>query len=240
MTQQLSKANVAHAERLFLSPEPQYEWDQIIAGVQVCFSDGRTERRDAVGTTFRGFYKLNKALRGAKEVYDSFFVQNERTIQANLSAVTDRNALHRLCDEWRQQIVRGLSNIRSEHVTSYGKTRKPIDLYVMNLVAMATELNEARRRLVPLLFLPLDSQMFQKAFTDDELRPFGLSHRSTYGDVKGPDVYLALQQLACARVRDLSEQLGYTVHPIYLEMLWRDRLDNRGSNLFTASPMRSK
>lgn len=204
------------------------------------FREGHSERRDAVGVTFRGFYKVVKTLGGAKEVYDSFFLRNKHTLLKEFAGVRNRESLHRLSDKWRQQIVKGLGNIRPEHLASYGKTRKPIDLYVMNLVAMADEFGGLREQLVPLLFLPLDSQMFQKAFTADELRPFGLSARSTYGDVRGANDYWALQDVANSRARDLTERLGTTVHPIYLDMLWRDRINGHGQNLFTASPMRTR
>jgi hypothetical protein len=80
--------------------------------------------------------------------------------------------------------------------------------------------------------------MFQKAFTDDELKRHQLTRRSKYGDVKTENVYLSLQHVAQQRVRELSARIGLTVHPIYLEMLWRERLDNRGGNLFSAAPMR--
>ncbi len=43
---------------------------------------------------------------------------------------------------------------------SYNKIRKPLDLYVEQGVAMASELVEVRSRRVPWLRLPLDSPMF--------------------------------------------------------------------------------
>lgn len=240
MFEHLTRSAVQHAQRLFLSPDPVYQWEEIVRGVQVCFPNSHTERRDAVGVTFRGFYKIDKSLTGAKEVYDRFFLENKESILRRLQNIEDQSNLHDLSDEWRQSIVRQLGNIRPEHVKSYGKTRKPIDLYTMNLIALSAEAGILRERIVPLLLLPLDSQMFQKAFSADELRPFGLTSRSTYGDLRSEKDYTALQGVANRRARDLTKQFGTSVHPIYLEMLWRNRMSGEGQNLFTASPMRTR
>lgn len=50
-----------------------------------------------------------------------------------------------------------------------------MDLYLEHLVAMAVELGDVRARLVPLLFLPLDSQILAHPglFTEQELAGHG-------------------------------------------------------------------
>ena len=53
-----------------------------------------------------------------------------------------------------------------------------------------------------------------------------------------PDVYWSLQEHASDHTQLLSKKFELAVHPIYLEMLWRDRLNNVGGNLFTACPMK--
>ena len=238
MSRTLTSEQVAQAARLFLSPSPQYCWDQIIDGVPVSFEGGRVETRNAVGTTFRGFRRVDQDRPGAKHMYDSYFRENKKSVLEDLAGVTGRDKLHDLADHWRREIVAKLDNVKPELLWSYGRTRKPIDLYVMNLTALAEELADARPRLVPLLFLPLDSQMFQKAIPESELRKHGLSSGSSFGDVKSEKTYLALQSGVSAHAEELGRSLGVTVHPIYLEMLWRDRVRGEGSNIFSASPMR--
>ena len=108
----------------------------------------------------------------------------------------------------------------------------------MNLVALADETAGLRAKLVPMLSLPLDSQRFQKAFSLRDLNRHDLSDRSTYGDLKERSAYADLQAVARRQAEELGRTLGVPTAPMYFVMLWRDRLDGPGGNLFTASPLR--
>lgn len=236
-TPHLSPAHIKVAGQIFLTPTPTYEWDQIIEGVMVAYPDGSRGKRKAVDQkTFRGFYRLPGVARGAQDPCDAFFLTKKAGIRLALNQVSDREGLHRACESWRRELKSALANrIIRKHLEPYGKTRKVIDLYVMNLVAHAKELSEFRERLVPLLFLPLDKHMFEKAFTHDELRRFGLSPNSTYGDVKEEATYMSLQKIVQSRTKSLTKELGRVVHPIYFDMKWRNRPGAQAGNLFSAS-----
>lgn len=240
MVPSLSETTVKTAVQVFFVPSTQYRWEEIISGVLVTYLDGGSERRDAVGTTFRAFHRIDKSpgAKGAKAAYDLFFREKQELIRNDLSQVKSRHDLHQVCEAWRTRIAKNLVNVKPHLLESYNRMRKPIDLYIMNLVALAKEAVDLRERLIPMLFLPLDGEMFQKAFCIEELQKHGLSRRSKYGDVKTEAEYLSLQRIIQERSRDWSDELGMDVHPIYFDMMWRDRAGAQGGNIFTASRMR--
>lgn len=117
---------------------------------------------------------------------------------------------------------------------SYNKIRKPLDLYFEHWVAMASELSTVRQRLVPLLRLPLDSQMFQSPhlFSDSDLRGIGLSRQSTFHEVKSADHYQKLQTIVKQRADRMQRysRTGFSSH--LFDLWWNDRYRKSGGNLF--------
>lgn len=75
-------------------------------------------------------------------------------------------------DRVREAVQARLTNVRPTMLRSYNKIRKPLDLYVEQGVAMASELAEVRSRRMPWLRLPLGSPRFQLSdlFSDGDLR----------------------------------------------------------------------
>ena len=103
---------------------------------------------------------------------------------------------------------------------------------------MATELATVRSKLVPMLFLPLDSQMFEHVdvFKEQDLRAHHLSRRSSCKDVADEGTYRSLQDLAASEASTLAKKYGATFHPIYFDLLWNGRHQRQGSNLFELNP----
>ncbi|MBL8850542.1 MAG: hypothetical protein JNG89_12755 [Planctomycetaceae bacterium] len=228
---------IEFATRVFLSPHPQYAWNEIIEGVEVHFHDGRVENRAVMmGSSAR---TLRQARPGpsAKEVYDRFFLENPDATLQQLSEVTDRNQLQQLCNQWQRLIRPELGSLELSQLSSYGRLRRPIDLYLMHLIAMSTEAESLRKALVPLLFVPLDKQSLDKAFTKEELRDSGLPPRSSFGNIETEQLYLEFQDALAKRARRMSGIVSKEVAPIYFDLLWRDRDKRVGGNLFEASPM---
>jgi len=87
---------------------------------------------------------------------------------------------------------------------------------------MATELDDAHRRLMPFLFLPLDSQIFQSAevFCESFLDRYGLTRKATYSSVTTEAMYLALQECALERAKAIAGGLQAEFHRIYIDLLW--------------------
>ena len=201
--------------------------------------NGPKRKMCAVGdNTFRGFHRLRKDCPGAKKDFVRFFVDEQSHLIAVLSSVRTGDQLDKVSDRVCAGVRRRLSNVSPEQLKSYNKVRKPVDLYFEHLVAMALELDKAREFLMPLLFLPLDSQMLrhESLFSDEELVRHGLSRRSTYKDIKSKETYNALQKLLNHKARVVTAGWRRAFHRIYFDLLWGGRYRNRGGNLFETNP----
>ena len=163
---------VEKAAEVFLRPSPQYSWDYIVP-------------RAVAQNTFRGFHRIETTRSGAKEAFIGYFRERGTSLIASLLKTRTRDQMHdlgnRVCDDVRAR----LTNCKQFQLRPYNKIRKPVDLYFEHLVAMAFELEHVRAQLVPLLSLPLDSQILASTaiFADEELYGYGLSRSSTYQDV---------------------------------------------------------
>lgn len=231
------------AEQLFLRPGAQYGWDEIVAGVDVQREHEPPERMFAVDPkTFRGFHLINKTLPGAKKTFQGFFIGNRDRLVTELLAIADRDGLHQLSNRVSTEIRLGLTNISPNQLTSYNKVRKPVDLYLEHLVAMSCELEKRRHLLVPLLFLPLDSQMLgcRALFTERELAEHHLRRTSTYSEVRTEAAYLSLQEIVARQAGEVSRRIEKSFSPIYFDLLWNNRYSNWGSNLFEANPLKNR
>jgi hypothetical protein len=170
------------ADQVFLHPSPLYSWDEIVSGTLVGSQAGGTRLMFAVGqNTFRGFHRINKACAGAKEGFINYFLEQRSALVEALSSVRTHDDLNRISNRICEDVRVRLNNCSPAQLRAYNKVRKPVDLYIEHLAAMAVELDEIRLRLVPLLFLPLDSQIlaYSGLFTEQELARHGLSRAST-------------------------------------------------------------
>lgn len=227
------------ADAVFLRPMPLYTWDAIVSGTTVCSEPGANRRMTAVGgNTFRGFYRLDKTSPGPKEAFISYFVTERQALVEALYGVRTREELHHLSNRICAAIRARLTNCAPRQLVPYNKIRKPVDLYLEHLTAMAVELDAARSTLVPLLYLPLDSQILAHTalFTDAELKAHGLHRNSTYKDITTENIYLALQHLLGERAEAVAAALHRPFPVIYFDLLWNDRYRNWGANLFETNP----
>lgn len=227
------------ADQVFLCPTPLYSWDEIVSGAPVRSQSGGTRRMFAVGkNTFRGFYRVNKACPGAKEGFVNYFLEQRAALVDALSAVCTRDDLNRLSNRICECVRAKLSNCSPTQLRGYNKVRKPVDLYIEHLVSMAVEMDEVRAGLVPLLFLPLDSQILshQGLFTESELAAHGLSRASTYKDITAEHTHSALQAMLAEKAVAVAEARCRPFHVIYFDMVWNNRYRNWGGNLFETNP----
>ncbi|HUY34242.1 MAG TPA: hypothetical protein VMV69_15960 [Pirellulales bacterium] len=227
------------ADQIFPRPTTLYSWDKIISGAAVKSASGATRRMFAVGqNTFRGFHRRDKACPGAKEAFIKYFVDERSSLVEALSAVRTRDELHGLSNTVCDGIRSRLGNVVPTQLRAYNKVRKPVDLYFEHLVSMAAELDHVRAALVPLLFLPLDSQILAHSglFSEQELAMHGLSRTSTYKDVVSERTYSALQSLLVEKAGAVAAERRRSFHPIYFDLVWNDRYRNWGGNLFETNP----
>jgi hypothetical protein len=229
---------IKKAEETILRPKTLYKWDDIIQGVSVKRKNGTTQTMRAVSSnTFRGFHRKQKGCAGASIVFHNYFVSNKQKLLAEITRAENSTDLHRIENEVCRDILPILSNIKESSLDSYGRIRKPIDLYFQNLICMSQELDRSRVNLVPYLFLALDSQMFSdpNVFTNVDLQAFHLSRRSTYKDVTHEKMYIQLQDILSKKATQLSKG-DAKFHRIYFDMLWNNRHQNWGSNFFETIP----
>jgi hypothetical protein len=216
-----SGAYLKRAEQIFLNPSSRWGWERIVG--------------EAVGAnTFRGFHRIDKSKPGAKEAFVGYFIDEEPSLTKSLMAVRTRDELDGLSDRICEAVRKRLGNCSPMQLRSYNKVRKPVDLYLEHLVAVDANLDKVRAEFVPLLFLPLDSQLLAHPalFTTDELSRHGLSRSSTFSDIDSRENYDSLQQLLARKAQAISEAWGAPFHVIYFDMLWNDRYRRAGGNIF--------
>jgi hypothetical protein len=220
-----SEAYVEKARSVFCRAHSDFGWEAVV----IC----------AVGqNTFRGFRKINKQCPGAKKEFIEYFQSKKNDLIDAFTSMQSASELHEVCNRICEEIQNRLGNILPLQLTSYNKVRKPVDLYIEHLVAMARELNGLRSKLIPLLYLPLDSQILAHPalYSDKELACRGLSRRSTYQDVRSEKVYLELQELLAEKAASITESCGQNCERIYFDMLWNDRFLKPSETLFTILP----
>lgn len=230
---------IKRAEELFLHPRHQYSWNEIIVGTYVNSPNGPSRNMAVLEkNTLRGFHKIDKCGIGAGEAFRDVMVSRKKEILSALESAQTQQELHAIQNDLRLAIRTKLTNIKPTMLISYNKVRKPLDLYFEHLIAMAKETSHLREKLVKMLFLPLDSQMFlQKAvFTENDLSNAGVSRRSTYTSVSQENSYLSLQAAAKRRADTLSQISGKNFAPIYFDLFWNDRYRRPGNNLFETNP----
>ncbi|MCB1850930.1 MAG: hypothetical protein H6963_01320 [Chromatiaceae bacterium] len=238
-----AKQFARRAREIFLEHNVVYPWVEIVEGAHVLRSDGGYRRIAAVeSNTSRGFHKIDKAGPGALEVYRDYFVSNRDQLYQALTEVESRQALHAWSEQISGEIRERLTNIKQEMLSPYNKVRKLVDLHLQALVSMSIELADHRLRLVPYLFLPLDSQIisYPTLFTEADLRSVGLNRRATYKDVGSRATYVALQERVAERAVEMSQLTDSTFYPIFFDLLWNRRDTNWGRNLFETVPERSR
>jgi len=215
-----------------------YGYEEIVTGAPVRTNGGRTHKRAAVGrNTIRGFHRLNKAKAGALMTFQSVFLDQKKRICDAMHKVRSEEDLHVVANRISAHVRRKLTNIRPDQLLSFNKVRKPVDLYIENLVTMSKELKGIRRRLVPWLFLPLDSQMMNSpyVFSEPDLTSVGLYRGATYKDVLSETMYLRLQDIARVNARRIAKTSGRFFR-IYYDLLWNERWKRSGSNLLELNP----
>lgn len=227
------------AEKIFFCPITTYPWNEIVSGTIInTHNHGKINKAAVNQNTFRGFHRINKECSGAKNVFVEYFISQRNIFVKELKTVGNIENLNDLSDLACREIRNKLTNIIPKQLQSYNKVRKPVDLYIEHLVAMAVELEEVRMRLVPLLFLPLDNQIlaFQGLFTDQELKQNNLTRTSTFKDITSKNIYIDLQNSLSLKGMTIQNIRHNSFHRIYFDLLWNNRFNYPGGNLFEISP----
>lgn len=242
-----NKKYIETAEAIFLNPRKLYSWNDIVNGVR---DGGGTKSKYGVApNTARAFHRTesfkekNKVTNdGPLAIIKRYFSENITAKAAEIASIKGRNELDKLSDAHATELKKKLSGVvKPQLLESYNLLRKPVDLYMEHLVSMSYELAEVRHALVPCLYLPLDSQIFQysgigddELFSDQLLNENGLPRQKAgFSWVKDKHVYEVLQKQATKRATALSAKLGKPFHSIYFDLIWGDRSQGKEQkNLF--------
>lgn len=254
------------AESIFITPQTLYDYEKIIKGVHVHNNRNPDILCRAVETNSFLYYQRNKLFpERILAVYQNWFIDNKVYLLENLTKARSKQSFEQVCENAFQNI---LSCLRITHadieetvkllpvppkrnppsLNSYNRVRKIIDLYIEHIVAMTNDLtSNDRRNIVPLLSLPLDSQIFSDPdiFSDAELIQCKLSRKWNnersnfsapgYGALKLKSDYFFLQNNLIKKCDTLEVPSPF--FPIYFDLKW-SRKDNiprycsQGNNLF--------
>ncbi|MBV4428296.1 hypothetical protein [Clostridium tyrobutyricum] len=228
---------VKKAEKVFLNSKTTYSYNEIINGCHVSNHSGSYKTMYAVGSnTWRGFHKKETTSAiGSKFVFTGYFTKNKDYIIENLKNMDNINKLNefenKLCKNLKELLI---SHIKENMLNSFNKIRKPVDLYIEHIVSMSEELKDYKTKLIPMLFLPLDSQVFasEHIFTIKELYKYGLKRSSSFKDITSPKSYSELQRLLRIKAIKAGSILNKNFCRIYFDLLWNNRYENPGSSLF--------
>lgn len=223
------------ARDIMENPRLLYSYENIILGVPVKISNGSYKNMWAVSrTTWRGFKNINSP----SKIYKQAMIKNKELIinsLRNAKSAEDINSIeNKLYDIILEELKNSNKNPNSSIINSYNKVRKPIDLYIEHIVLMAKELDEQRKRLIPFLYLPLDSWIFnsQLLFSLEELGGVRLKRGSGYGKLTEESNYMKLQKILNDKISVISNQINMEFNKIFLDLIWNDRYKRNGANLF--------
>ena len=204
----------ASAQRAFAAERRTRTWAHVV--------------NQAVGTnTFRAFARRDKSIPGASAVFHAYMT-DAALITSLLQDVHTEEQLDDLEDSMVDDLLTLLShNIKPDRLTSYNRVRKVVDLYLVHLVAATQELAGDRQRLVPLLFLPLDSQTLSRVWGE----------KSSMGSITTRAAYLRKQADAKQLAQRVARDLAIPFHRIYFDQFWslggrQERWDTPWLNYF--------
>jgi hypothetical protein len=200
-----------------------------ISGLQVFHPNTRKELIFDIisANTWRGFHRINSANIGAKQIVSDFFLSAQSLIVKDLYKVKDRATLDCLSDKIADELFKLLSkNIKGEQLKKYNKIRKCVDIYFEHWVLLSCDIPaDVRQRLLPLLFVPLDSYKlkFLKSLDPSINLPsnpsmFSINNKSTYSIIQ-----FALQNI-CSK--------NNLIAPVALDLIWRERYSMAGEDFF--------
>lgn len=184
--------------------------------------------------TFRGFHRVDKAKKGSGEICRSVLRRSKNLIISEVNRAESELDLHRFSCSIAESLIEALrSNIRPSQLSSFNKIRKPIDIVIEHMVAMGEDFQEARDKNIDLLFLPLDSQIFQSefVFSSLEIRALKLKRNFTFKDIDSENHYKEIQEF----LKRKASSIGIKSR-IFFDLEWSERFARKGLCLFDLNP----
>jgi len=175
------------------------------------------------GNTLRAFHREDKNAIGPTEIVREYIINSKAQIIEGLKKANSTHDIDLLSDKLFQELKEKLAvNVKKEILENYNAVRKLIDLILEHVTLVASELNAYRKQIIPLLHVPLDSFILNSdcLFTYYEREKLGLKvNGGGFLSVKTKEQYYAVQ----SHLRNVAES-NKIDHPIYFDVLWRDRI----------------
>lgn len=239
---------------IYMNPQHLYKYNDIINGVVI--DKDKSPMKAVEDNTFQGFSYKDADMYKAMEIYDDYFINNKNNI---LNALKDISTIDSL-NELEMNIYKDICGILRYYPSlyrraeSFNRVRKPIILYVEHIVAMAEEIsNLDRQRLVPFLFLAIDSYIIDSPFifTESEINQWGLKKStvdykgkkikgSSFGLIKKKSIFDSMERVALLRAKDYSCKIDKPFYRIYFDILWGNRINSDGRSLFLSNSTKKR
>jgi hypothetical protein len=182
------------------------------------------------GNTLRAFQKIDKENRGPQAIILNFLAINKLSLIENLKTCNSIEHIDFLSEKLEISLRNELSeNVIKRVLASYNSVRKLIDLILEQIVLVCCDLDGFRKKLIHLLRVPLDSFILNSSclFSFNERKQLNLDNNAGgFLSIKTKEQYYAIQ----SHLRNVAES-NKIDHPIYFDVLWRDRI-NYQYNLF--------
>lgn len=93
---------------------------------------------------------------------------------------------------------------------------------------MAVELRDLRKKLIPLLFVPLDSFILgnDDIIPSEIKKELNIKKGSTFGSIEKRESYLKIQNYLSNVASNISKEIRKNFYPIYFDLLWNNRFKN--------------
>jgi len=213
-------------EKVFYDPSPLLPYNQIVI-------------KALIGNTFRAFYRIDKSKTGAGFIFRKVLNELQTEIINSLNNAKSESDVDSLSNSICGKLLPQIEKVvLPTQLQPYNKLRKPFDIFIEHVVALLDEFDPVtRKRLAPLLYLPLDSWMFKSeiVFSDNELKELKLKRNYTYSSIIEESHYLEIQDF----LKEKAKRIGVK-HRIFFDMVWSNRYDLDGTNLFLTNPPSKK
>jgi hypothetical protein len=190
------------------------------------------------GNTFRGFHRIDKTLPGASIAFKKVMTNKKKDILDSIVNAQNENDLEVLSKlltiEFKKELTK---NIKHYQLESFNKIRKPIDIFIEHLVAVCNCFDiDTRNRVVPLLFLPLDSQIFNSThvFSDIDMKKLNIRRSYSFHCIKQEEKYIEIQLF----LKNKSKKVR--IERIFFDLLWGNRITSNGKNLLEMNPSKKR
>lgn len=148
----------------------------------------------------------------------------------SLKSINDEVGLILLKDEIIVKLTKKMMKFNYIDLEPHYKIGAHVDLFLEHLVSLCKEFNdEDRKRIVPLLFLPLDRNIFGYSyiFNSDDIKKLKVKRKYEYTRLNTLEHYLQIQNFIKEKAKKLNIK-----HRIYFQLISNNRYFESQSNLY--------